>query len=296
MLSDLTVVVAGAGGRMGRLFCTELAELGATVLRLGRRELADGEALSASAGHLTIDPCAAGAPACDTSDAPCAPCPLDPALLEKAKTADIIILCVPIALTGPAAARLQTLLPVPDTAVWIDVASVKELPMRHLAEAVRGPVVGTHPLFGPSARPGAPERRTAIIPGPRSSEKDVALIERLFAALGCVTFRGTAREHDSAVAVFQSLNFLTSAALIALAGRAPALRSYLTPSFQRRVNASRTLMMEDGELFTGLSFQNNELRGELEKFEASLGRFLESPQAALEELAAARSWWAEEDS
>ena len=294
VLSDLTVVVAGANGRMGSLFAAEMESLGAKVLRVGRKDLADDSALSSRAGHLTVDPSHAARPECEGSapaDRPTEGGGFAPDFVEAAKKANLVLLCVPVALTGPVASRLEALLPIPASAVWCDIASVKSRPMRHLAEVVRGPVVGTHPLFGPSAKPGAPERRTAVIAGERAAEQDVALVERVFSALGCVTFRGTPESHDRAVAIFQSLNFLTSAALFAVAATTPDILPYLTPSFQRRANASRLIMLDDGELFTGLTFQNEEVRPMLEKFIASLSRFLENPENARAELEAARSWW-----
>lgn len=294
MLSDLTVIVAGAKGRMGRLFSDEMAEKGAKVLRLGRKELADGRELSPGAGHLVIDPAHAGGKASTTSDcdrtSETDTC-FDAEVVETARKADIVLLCVPVALTGPVAARIATILPVPDSAVWVDICSVKVEPMRHLGQAVRGPVVGTHPLFGPSAKPGAPERRTAIMAGERAKEQDMALVERLFTALGCVVFQGTPAEHDRAVAIFQSLNFLTSAAFLSLAAKTPGITPYMTPSFHRRIAASKVLMMDDGELFTGLTFQNNEVRDTLSRFTQCLQEFVESPEAAALELETARSWW-----
>ena len=289
MLSALTVIVAGAKGRMGRLFCAEMEEKGATVLRLGREELADGQKLLSEAGHLTVDPSAATGAAGETSrnsgERICAQ------YAELARKADIVLLCVPVALTGPVASRIAAVLPVPDSAVWADICSVKVEPMRHLARAVRGPVVGAHPLFGPSAKPGAPERRTAVMAGERAEERHVALVERLFRALGCVVFRGTPEEHDRAVAIFQSLNFLTSAAFLSLAAKTPGITPYMTPSFHRRIAASKVLMMDDGELFTGLTFQNNEVRATLSRFTQCLQEFVESPASAAVELESARSWW-----
>lgn len=297
MLSDLTVIVAGAKGRMGRMFCDEMEERGATVLRLGREDLAGGRELLPGAGHLVVDPSGAGGGDADAPGKgvnPEAGARFAPEFVEAARAADLVLLCVPVALTGPVAAAIAAMLPVPDSAVWADICSVKVEPMRHLARAVRGPVVGTHPLFGPSAKPGAPERRTAVMLGERAGERDAALVERLFTALGCEVFRGTPEEHDRAVAIFQSLNFLTSAAFLSLAAKTPGITPYMTPSFHRRIAASKVLMMDDGELFTGLTFQNNEVRDTLSRFTRCLREFVESPEAAAVELESARSWWKDE--
>lgn len=294
MLSDLTVIVAGARGRMGRLFSDEMEQRGARVLRLGREELSGEQESLPGGGHLAVNPpemAGTSSTQLHTDEIRSRGSGFDLAFVKAASEADIVLLCVPVALTGPVAARLAAVLPVPERAVWADICSVKVEPMRHLAQAVRGPVVGTHPLFGPSSKPGAPERRTAIMAGERATEHHMAMMERLFSALGCVVFRGTPEEHDRAVAIFQSLNFLTSAAFLSLAAKTPGITPYMTPSFHRRIVASKVLMMDDGELFTGLTFQNNEVRETLSRFTHCLEEFVKSPESASVELESARSWW-----
>lgn len=81
--------------------------------------------------------------------------PLTPAALAPAcADAGLVLLCVPAAVVP---ATLALLTPhVPPSAVLADITSVKERPLRQMEEAWPGPVVGTHPLFGPKPDPSGP--------------------------------------------------------------------------------------------------------------------------------------------
>ena len=136
-------------------------------------------------------------------------------------------------------------------AILADITSVKELPMQHMESLWNGPVVGTHPLFGPVPAQDL-ELRVTIVPGRKASEDDTKFVESLFQDFGCVTFRATAEEHDIAEAKIQGMNFITSAVYFAMTAEDPALLPYITPSFLRRMNSTEKQLMEDGALFTWL--------------------------------------------
>ena len=123
--------------------------------------------------------------------------------------------------------------------------------MRHMEELWNGPIVGTHPLFGPT-QPDGLELRVAIVPGNCVSEEDLLFTESLFRGFGCLTFRTSAREHDLAEAKIQGINFITSAVYFAMTAEDPSLEPYITPSFLRRMNAAEKQLVADGPLFTWL--------------------------------------------
>jgi len=174
--------------------------------------------------------------------------PLTDAGLDRlCATADLVLLCVPIAAMPEALHALHPHLNARQ--VLADIASVKVRPMAQMQEAYDGPVVGTHPLFGPEA-PSDP--RVAVCPGAQAGEEDIRLVEEIFARIGCTTFRTTAQEHDKAAAYIQGLNFVTSTAYFATLAEYPQYAPFLTPSFQRRKEAARTMLTEDGLLFEAL--------------------------------------------
>ena len=178
--------------------------------------------------------------------------PLTDAILrELCAAADIVLLCVPIAAMPEALRMLRPHLD--GRQVLADIASVKIQPMSQMQEAYAGPVVGTHPLFGPET---SGDLRVAVCPGAQAGEEHLLLVEELFTRIGCAVFRTTAQEHDEAAAYIQGLNFVSSAAYFATLAEHPEFLPFLTPSFQRRKEAARTMLTDDGQLF-GALFEAN---------------------------------------
>ena len=106
-----------------------------------------------------------------------------------------------------------------------DNVSVKALPVAAMLKHHGGPVVGTHPLFGP--RPGPEDNQVAVIPA--RDEAACAAVESWLERLGFQSFRTTAEEHDVAMAQIQGLNFATTVAYLAALSRQDELLRFLTP-------------------------------------------------------------------
>lgn len=138
--------------------------------------------------------------------------------------------------------------------VLTDITSVKIHPMRQMESRYAGPVVGTHPLFGPL--PSKDDLVTAITPGAKAAEEHIRLVESLFTVFGCKTFRTTAEEHDRGAAYVQGLNFVSSAAYLASLAQRDDLMPFLTPSFRRRLESAKKLLTEDADMFQGFTSAN----------------------------------------
>lgn len=171
---------------------------------------------------------------------------------EMAKTvrmADIVIACVP---AGKLREVLEKLTPWMKTgAILSDITSVKEQPMRIMEEIWPGPVVGTHPLFGPCPDP-EDDLPVVIVPGSRATPEDARKVAAFFSKLGFRTFESDAAAHDEAMAKIQNMNFITNVAYFAALAGQKDLLPFITPSFSRRQNAARKMLTEDAEMFTGL--------------------------------------------
>jgi prephenate dehydrogenase len=208
---------------------------------------------------------------------------------ELCAAADLVLLCVPIAAMPEA---LHTLLPYLNARqVLADIASVKVRPMAQMQAAYSGPVIGTHPLFGPDT-PG--ELRVAVCPGAQAKEEDIQLVEGLFTRIGCTVFRTTAQEHDEAAAYIPGLNFVTSAAYFAILAEHPEFLPFLTPSFQRRKEAARTMLTEDGPLFEALFEANPAGQDAVRGYRAFLNLAAGGDLSLLRERAL--WWWNDTDS
>ena len=170
-------------------------------------------------------------------------------MAEACRGTRALLLCIP---ASAIAETVEKLLPHMEShTILADITSVKELPMRDMERLWKGPVVGTHPLFGPTP-PDGMELRVPVIPGKNASAEDVSFIEGLFQSFGCLTFQSTAEEHDLAEAKIQGMNFITSAVYFAMTAEDPALLRYLTPSFLRRKDSAEKQLTENRALFTWL--------------------------------------------
>ncbi|MDK2957254.1 MAG: prephenate dehydrogenase [Desulfovibrionales bacterium] len=169
--------------------------------------------------------------------------------------------------------------------ILADVCSVKVHPLQQMLAVYGGPVVGTHPLFGPVIPEGF-EPRVAVTPG--RVDQAAGLVSDFFKALGFFPFMTTAEEHDEAVAKIQGLNFSTTVAYLACLARTPGVDRFLTPSFERRLEAARKMLTMDKDLFVALSEANPYSQDAVRHF----GEYLDIAAGGdLDLLAEMAGWW-----
>jgi prephenate dehydrogenase len=205
---------------------------------------------------------------------------------ERLRAVDLVVLSVPITALDEV---LETIRPAlhPPT-VLADICSVKVIPLRKMLRAYHGPVVGTHPLFGPD--PGEEDAlRVAVCPG-RGTE-GLALVEPLLAASGFSPFRTTAEVHDKAMAYIQGLNFVTTVSYLSCLPEEQEIDMFLTPSFRRRIDSARKMLLEDAQLFSALFEENPFSADSVRGFRS----FLNIAAGGDLELVAQRAlWWWQE--
>jgi chorismate mutase/prephenate dehydrogenase len=136
---------------------------------------------------------------------------------------DLAVISVPIEVTNAVIEKIAPFLP-PDC-VLADLTSIKRSPLKAMLAAHAGPVVGLHPLFGPTTST-MDKQIVAVTPG-RDSKACQWLIDQ-FVIWGGVIVRTTPEEHDEIMALVQ------------------ALRHFATFTFgqflwQKRVDLSRSL-------------------------------------------------------
>lgn len=210
--------------------------------------------------------------------------PLSPeSVAEAVSDADLVLLCVPINAVDQV---LETMAPQLDSrTILADISSVKVRPVASMLAAHQGPVVGTHPLFGPNPDADA-ELRVAVVPA--RDDSAVQKVCRAFEAMGLQTFLTSAEDHDRAMAYVQGLNFATTLAYLSSAPRDVNIDRFLTPSFARRLAAAKTMCTEDAEMFTAMCEANPAMGDILRSFRS----FLNIAAAGdLDLLAAAARWW-----
>ncbi len=202
---------------------------------------------------------------------------------------DLVLLCVPVAAMKNVLLSLGPHLP--KHCIVTDITSVKVVALEHMQKYWSGPVVGTHPLFGPKPPKGS-DLPVAIVPAMRefepTSEEQVIIVEKLFESLGCRTFRCTATKHDKAMAAIQNLNFITSLAYFATLAQDEDLLPFITPSFKRRQDAAQKMLTEDAKLFEGLFNANPHSHEYVRKYRSFLNI---AAGGDIELLSARAAWW-----
>jgi prephenate dehydrogenase len=131
----------------------------------------------------------------------------------------------------------------------MDICSVKIRPLELMLRYHQGPVVGTHPLFGPEPEPET-SLRTALVQG--RSQFALQQVQDLMREIALEPFVCSAQEHDRALAYIQGLNFVSTVSYLATLTDDPGLERFLTPSFKRRLDAARKMLTQDADLFQNL--------------------------------------------
>ena len=245
-LRGLNLAILGAGGGMGRLFARQARLAGAEVMAFNREPGKGCLPFAAAADFLP--------------------------------QSQIILSCLPEAALAENLERLRPWLRADQ--ILADITSLKSPAMRIMADRHLGPVVGTHPLFGPKASfadnhasiGAGLGRRVAVVPGARALPEHIALVEGLFQGMGCKTFQCSAKEHDRAMAMMQGLNFLDQLAFLSIVSTVSRLDDFITPSFKRRLNAAKKFLHQDADLFITLARDNPYVK---EMGEALLGELRE---------------------
>ncbi len=241
------IAIVGGRGRMGQMLGKRFSEAGADVLCLDQPLPSDLEFHLAGAG--------------------------------------LVILAVPISVFSQVVETVATGLS--SGTILADICSVKVSPLMIMEKFYSGPVLGTHPLFGPE--PGPDDGlKVALCPGNNMNPSLTAQVEDIFSRTGMNTFITTAREHDRAMACIQSLNYVTTVSYFASLPQDIELDKFSTPSFMRRVSAARKMLNDDATLFASLAEDNPYTGQMIRRFKSFLNL---SAAGELELLQDKALWW-----
>lgn len=188
-----------------------------------------------------------------------------PAVDRLAAGAALALLAVPIEVTPAAARRLGPHLP-PDC-VLADVTSVKSAALEAMLAAHPGPVVGLHPMFGPST--STLDKQIVVVTAGRDDPACGWVTDQL-AAWGAVVVPATAAEHDDVMTVVQGLrHFATFAFGQFLHRRGVDLGRSLevsAPIYRLELGMVGRLFAQDPRLYAEIILATPERRAVLEAF------------------------------
>ena len=196
--------------------------------------------------------------------------------VEAAKSADIVVISVPIDCTVEVIRQLGP--HVREDALLTDVTSTKTEPVRAMLESTRANVVGMHPLFGPSVH-SLQGQRIALTPDRGGEWMD--WLEKMFKARGLVTIRTTPQDHDRAMAVVQVLtHFSTEATGLALARYGVPFDKTLeftSPVYQIEILMTARHFAQSPDLYASIQMSNPETPAVID----ALKRAIESLEKAV---------------
>lgn len=172
---------------------------------------------------------------------------------------DLAILSVPIAVTEETAHRLAGHLPA--DCVLADITSNKSGPVAAMLAAHTGPVVGLHPMFGPTTQ--SLDKQIVVVTEGRDPEKSRWLVDQL-AAWGAVIVASGPEEHDRVMDVVQGLRHFATFAFGQFLYRSQVdlvrTLEFSSPIYRLELGMVGRLFAQDPALYADIIFSTPERR------------------------------------
>jgi len=182
---------------------------------------------------------------------------------------DLVMVCVPIDVTGEVIQRIGPSLPA--GAVLCDITSIKEKPLEEMMNAYPGPVIGLHPLFGPST---SSLNKQIIVATPGRNDAACQWLLDQFIIWGSIIIRSDAREHDEIMGIVQSLrHFATFTFGRFMEKKHISLSKTLefsSPIYRLEIGMVGRLFAQDPSLYSEIIFASPQRRALLKEYIASL--------------------------
>lgn len=167
----------------------------------------------------------------------------------------VVVVAVPIHATRAVIEEVGPLLD--ETALLMDVTSLKEGPVQWMCDSTKAEVIGCHPLFGPSVE-SIKGLHVVLCPARVSRWKEWP--RRLFVAEGAAIIETTPQRHDKMMAIVQALNHLntmTMGRILSETGITPEeLRDYSTPLFELKCSIIERVVKENPRLHAEIVMNN----------------------------------------
>ena len=182
---------------------------------------------------------------------------------------DLVIISVPIDITVQTIDDIAPFLP--EKAVLADITSIKQDPVAAMTRAHRGPVLGLHPLFGPTT---STLDKQIIVATPGRDEGACQWVLDQFTAWGGIIVTATPAEHDEIMAIVQSLRHFATFALgrFMAARRVPIKRTleFSSPIYRLEMGMVGRLFAQDPALYAEIIFASDKRRKLLKDYIGSL--------------------------
>jgi len=191
---------------------------------------------------------------------------------------ELAMISVPIEITTAVARKLGPYLP--EDCILCDITSVKVLPLEAMIEAHQGPVIGLHPLFGPTT--STMDKQIVVMTPGRDQQACQWLVDQ-FAAWGSIILQTSSEEHDDIMSTVQTVrHFATFAFGQFLCRKGINLSRTLefsSPIYRLELGMVGRLFAQDASLYSEIIFASPERRKLLKDYIASLKDNLEMIEA-----------------
>ena len=187
---------------------------------------------------------------------------------------DLCLLAVPIDITTTVASRIAPHLP--DKCILADVTSLKAEPLKAMLSSHSGPVVGLHPLFGPTTK--TMDRQIVVVSPGRNHEACQWLLNQL-RVWGNVLVQTSPEEHDEIMGLVQALRHFATFTFgqFLHARKVPILRTLelSSPIYRLELVMVGRLFAQDPSLYAEIIFATPERIALLKEYIQSLQQNLD---------------------
>lgn len=182
---------------------------------------------------------------------------------------DLALISVPIESTENIVRRIAPYLP--SGCVLADLTSIKERPMKAMMDAYKGPVVGLHPLFGPTT---SSMDKQIIVTTPGRDDEACGWLNEQLASWGAVMVQSSPKEHDDIMSVVQALRHFATFVFgrFLYMRRIDLFRSleFSSPIYRLELGMVGRLFAQDPALYSEIIFASPERRAILKEYIASI--------------------------
>jgi chorismate mutase/prephenate dehydrogenase len=182
---------------------------------------------------------------------------------------DLALISVPIDKTLDVIEKISSHLP--EQCILADLTSIKKSPVQKMMKSHKGPVLGTHPLFGPTT--STMDKQIIVITPGRDPKACKWFIDQL-SEWGAVIVESDEDEHDRIMAVVQALrHFATfSFGKFLFEQKIDLFRSleFSSPIYRLELGMVGRLFAQDPDLYSGIIFASSERRSILKSYISSM--------------------------
>jgi len=180
-----------------------------------------------------------------------------PNVSKLCQDVELAMISVPIETTASVAKKIGPHLP--PNCVLTDITSIKKAPLNAMLEAHKGPVIGLHPLFGPTT--STMDKQIVVVTPGRDLSGCQWLIDQ-FSAWGSIILQIDANEHDKIMSIVQTVRHFATFAFGQFLRRKqidlPRTLEFSSPIYRLELGMVGRLFAQDPSLYSEIIFASAE--------------------------------------